>query len=113
MKLRYVLIGLAVVALIIVGSLSSKLIESLDAEQIMITQDPIDGDLHTHTTAGMKPQRLGSLEKYDKAFRAFCGPQELYPDAQNRYRTSEQEIRFNDRAPAKISYSFQCFMPHA
>jgi len=107
MQLKHVVIGLLVIGLAIIGSLAGKLVEPLDSEQMMMTQDPIDGDLHFHNTAGMKVQRLGSLEKYDKSSRAYFSAD---PDL-GGHEDQSQSIRFNDKASAMLSYSFQYFLP--
>jgi hypothetical protein len=48
-----VLIGLIIVA--------NKMLVNVASDEIVVTQDPIDGDLHYHVTQGLKNQNMGQL----------------------------------------------------
>ena len=100
-------IVLLVIAIIIIGASSSKLIERLDGDQVMITIDPIDGDYHVHNTAGMKFQRLGQVLKYDKSAQAWFSQMEDQGEKGNQ----ALRIRFNDKGGASLSLSFRYYIP--
>jgi hypothetical protein len=38
--------------------------ENVDAHELMVLQDPVDGELHVYTSAGWKPQWFGKVTKY-------------------------------------------------
>lgn len=53
--------------LLIVGSCASfGIVEKLDADEIMVVQDPLDGELHWYTSPGLKPQWWGRTVTYKK-----------------------------------------------
>jgi|APSaa5957512576_1039674.scaffolds.fasta_scaffold06411_2 hypothetical protein len=96
-----------VIALIFVVASSSKLIERLDGDKILLTVDPIDGDYHWHTTAGMKAQRLGQTYDWHKSSQAWFSSKEDQGGTHNQ----ALRIRFNDKGGASLSLSFRWYMP--
>lgn len=85
-------IGVVVIVLIL---LSGQLFENLDAEQVMVIQSPISGDLAWYKDPGIKWQGGGKVTKYLK--RSF-------------YRFSIP-VRFNDGGHADMIGSVQYEMP--
>ena len=43
---------------------SGKLYENVDAHELMVLQDAVDGELHVFTSSGWKPQMFGKVTKY-------------------------------------------------
>lgn len=54
------------VMLLVVLVLGGKVVENVDANQIVVIQDPIDGELHWYNTAGIKWQGFGRVTAYPK-----------------------------------------------
>src|SRR3989338_9115337 len=54
------------VMLLAVFVLSFKIAENVDANEIVVIQDPIDGELHWYNTAGIKWQGFGHVTAYPK-----------------------------------------------
>ena len=104
------------VMLLAVFVLSGKVVENVDANEIMVIQDPIDGELHWYVTAGIKWQGFGRVTAYPK--RA------IYDFKCSEYKegTSESQcaegtadgrisIRFNDGGHGWVDGSIQYEMP--
>jgi regulator of protease activity HflC (stomatin/prohibitin superfamily) len=86
------LVGLVLLVMLLsIGSL----FESLDAEQVMVIQSPVSGELTYHVTPGMKWQGAGRVTKYPRrTIYEFKIP-----------------IRFNDGGHATMHGSVQYEMP--
>lgn len=93
---RKVFGGVALLALLIVGACGmSGVVEPVDADEIMVVQDAMDGELHWHTTPGIKSQWYGRVTKYKKrSTYAFKAP-----------------VTFNDGGKGEIHGSVQYEMP--
>lgn len=85
-----------VAIVLIFGTVTSGyLFENVDADEICVIQDAVDGELHVYFTPGVKAQLFGKVTKYPKR-AAFA---------------SEEEMRFNDGAKAKVDVSIQYEYP--
>ncbi|OGN09391.1 MAG: hypothetical protein A3J46_01125 [Candidatus Yanofskybacteria bacterium RIFCSPHIGHO2_02_FULL_41_11] len=104
------------VMLLAVFVLSGKVVENVDANEIVVIQDPIDGELHWYITAGIKWQGFGTVTVRQK--RA------IYDFRCSEYKegTSESQcaegavdgrisIRFNDGGHGWVDGSIQYEMP--
>ena len=58
---------ICVIGTIILISFAGSAFEGVDAEEIVIIQDPIDGELHVYTTPGLKYQNFGTATRYQKS----------------------------------------------
>ena len=74
---------------------SSKIWENVDAEYIMILQDPIDGEIHCFTDPGIKVQGFGKITYYPK----------------RDYFNIQRKIRFNEGGTADLHGSMQFEYP--
>jgi hypothetical protein len=90
-------IALVVLALILVRVGTAMIFEGVDADEILVVQDPFDGELHWYTTAGLKWQGFGKVTTYKK--------RSIY-DFNSR-------IRFNEGGHAMLAGSMQWEMPLA
>lgn len=96
LNLKQVLaIALSAVVLIVLLVFSSSVIERVDADEIMVVQSPIKGDLTWHITAGVKYQGFGKVTLYPK--------RSIY--------TFETPVRFNDGGHGTMHGSIQYEMP--
>lgn len=64
-KLIYGIVGVLLGIFLIVASF--KMFEDVDAGEVLIVQDAIDGELHVYSTAGWKWQLFGKVEHYRKS----------------------------------------------
>lgn len=71
---------LTLVLLVFTVFFAGRLFESVDASEIVVIQDPMDGELHWYTTPGLKWQNFGTATSYPK---------------RSKFET-EQTARFND-----------------
>lgn len=106
-KMGIVLAVLAVIAVLILAFSFTSLVETVGADEIVVIQDPVDGDLHVYLTPGLKWQNWGKVEVYKKesqySFSAF--------EDEGESRDQSLKIRFNDGGNAKISGTCQWAMP--
>ena len=93
---RITLLVLSVVVVFVALLFLGRLVENVDADEILVVQDPIDGDLHWYTSPGIKPQWFGSVTTYSK---------------RDIYNIADGRIRFNDGGHGVISGSIQYDMP--
>ena len=103
-------LALAVALLLVIGFTSSSLIENLDADHMLVIQDPVDGDLHWYTDAGMKWQGFGKATQYPKRGQ-FWFTKESERDIDANRGDLSIKIRFNDGAHALLSGSLSYDMP--
>lgn len=92
---RALSIGITIGLLLICAIFVTKMAENMNADEIMVVQDPIDGDLHWYTSAGVKYQGFGSTTTYKK--------RDLYE--------FEAPVQFNDGGKGVIHGSIQYDMP--
>jgi hypothetical protein len=67
--IKTTLLVLCIFVSVFLISISGKLFEKVNADEILVIQDPIDGDLHFYTQAGIYFQKLGKVTKYQKSFQ--------------------------------------------
>lgn len=89
----------------------NRLVENVDTNEIKIFQDPIDGELHFHTDAGMKAQMFASVVTYPKKGEVvFVPPTEIAIKSKDAdiygYR-----LRFNDQGGATLFGTISYKMP--
>lgn len=107
-------ISIAVFAIIAITCLSlvGSVVESVDANEICVIQDPIDGELHWYTTAGYKAQWFGKVTKYPK--RNIFRFNAVYEDREGKRHIVEDhriKVGFNDGGGGMIDGSIQYDMP--
>jgi regulator of protease activity HflC (stomatin/prohibitin superfamily) len=88
--------GIALLAMLLIGSCATiGVVESVDAGEIMVIQDAMDGELHFYTSPGIKPQWWGRVTNYQKrATYEFKAP-----------------VTFNDGGKGEIHGSVQYELP--
>lgn len=92
---RVFFLGLAVVVVGVVLMAGKNLLENVNADEIMVIQSPISGEMSWYTTPGIKWQGLGKVTKYTR--------RSIY-EFQN-------QVRFNDGGHATMHGSIQYEMP--
>lgn len=85
---------------------SFQVVERVDADQILVVQDVVDGDLHWYTSPGVKPQWFGKTTVYPKRYIYEFSK----PDSEGETDTS-LKLRFNDGGHADMTGSIQIEMP--
>lgn len=89
--------GAALLICLIVASCGTfSAFEKVDADEILVVQDALDGELHWYTTPGVKPQWFGKTTSYLK---------------RDMYKFEGARIRFNDGGHGEIRGSIQFDMP--
>lgn len=99
-----------IVAVIIVAvafPIVFNLFENVNADEIVVIQDPVDGELRWYTNPGVKWQGMGSVTRYLKRDQFW------FSEKEDQGSTDEDalSVRFNDGAHAKISGAISWEMP--
>ncbi len=107
-KLRqYSAIIMVIFGALFLFSLSGRLVETVEADEVVVIQDPIDGELHFHFTPGMKWQGFGSVTKYKKESQYWFSALKDQGGVEDR----SIPIRFNDGGSARMSGSVRWKLP--
>lgn len=111
--LALVVAGVMLLAALVLGG---KVVENVGASEIVVIQDPIDGEFHWYVTPGVKWQGFGSITSYPKrAIYDFkCGEyKEGTSESQCAEGTTDGRIsiRFNDGGHGWVDGSIQYEMP--
>lgn len=103
------IVSLVLVALVGVFMLFSigSLVEKVDATEVLVVQDVIDGDLHWYTTPGLKWQGWGRVTKYHKRSQYWFSAK----TDQGQDVDQSIKVRFNDGGHGQVSGSIAWEMP--
>jgi hypothetical protein len=106
---RWVKFAVVAILLIIgVPYLLGNCFENVDAGEVVVIQDPFDGELHVYTTPGYQPQWFGKVTRYPRqAQYMFSAPTTKDGSEPN----TSKKIRFNDGGHGNLSGSVQWEMP--
>lgn len=104
---RWVAGIVGVVLIVVIAWSSSMILENVPADQIVVIQSPISGDLTWYTTPGLKWQGLGKVTSYNRSFQYWFS-RSL---DQGKGKDESLETRFNDGGHAKISGSVRVDLP--
>jgi hypothetical protein len=98
-----------VLMLILTVTFAGRMNEEVDAGEIVVIQDPIDGELHIYNQPGLYWQNFGKATHYKKSTQFWF----TKPDAAKKEDTPDQsiKIRFNDGGHAAISGSVRVDLP--
>lgn len=102
-----VILACSAVLLIIAVSMMGSLVESVDAGEIVVMQDPIDGELHFWKSPGLYYQNFGKTTHYKKSFQFWFTAEH----DQGEGRDQSIQVRFNDGGHANISGSLRVDLP--
>lgn len=103
-----ILAGMAVFSVFFFLFVATKVVESVNAEDILVVQSPIKGTLTVHVTPGLKYQGFGRITFYPKRDMYEFDGETMVVDGME-YTGSK--IRFNDGATAVVSGSVQFDYP--
>lgn len=108
---RYIISAIGVAVVLILLVFSGKVFENVDADEVLVIQSPISGDLAWYVTPGIKWQGGGKVTAYPKRaiYEFSCWKDdkgECVPANDKRIK-----IRFNDGGHAYMSGSIQYEMP--
>ena len=100
----------SLILLVVLGILSGKMWETVDADEVVVIQDPVDGELHFFVggteTGGLVFQNFGTPTHYKKSFQFWFSK-----DAEEGNGDKSIKIRFNDGGHASISGSVRINLP--
>lgn len=99
------------ILLIVFFVLSGKMFETVDADEVVVIQDPIDGELHVYiggtATGGLVFQNFGTPTHYNKSSQFWFSKDK----DQGEGKDQSIKIRFNDGGHANVSGSVRINMP--
>jgi len=99
--------AILVIVAIVLLSFSSSVVEDVPADEIVINQMPISGELLFWTTPGLKGQWGGSTTLYQKSFQIWFSDK----DNQGAEEDDEIPVLFNDGGNGYISGSIRILLP--
>jgi len=99
-----------VFAVVAVATASCGFYEHVDAGDVLVCTDPVDGEIHTFTTPGMQQQNWGTCETYSVSFQYWFD--DKAPDsAFDEYVGPPIPVRFNDGGKATLRGSVRVDLP--
>lgn len=108
MSLKKIIIScISGIALIFLIAYIGKLAEDVQAGEIVVIQDPIDGELHVFNQPGLVSQNFGKVTHYKKSFQYWFSSK---PEDGSKEDQSIK-VRFNDGGHAQLSGSIRVDMP--
>lgn len=105
---RIVVVALGVIALIATFIIVPKLWEDVDAGEIVIIQDPVDGNLHVYSQPGWQWQGMGRVTHYRKSNQFWFLAKEK-PDRDEV--DNSIGVKWNDGGHCNISGSVRYDLP--
>lgn len=84
-----------------------KITEDVDAGEIVVIQDPIDGELHVYSQPGWVNQSFGIATHYKKSFQFWFSKHKDQRDETDQ----SIPVRFNDGGKATVSGSVRVNLP--
>jgi regulator of protease activity HflC (stomatin/prohibitin superfamily) len=111
-RLGAIVIG--VVASIFIVIALVRTMTTVDAGEIVVKQNALDGDLQIWTTPGLKFQNFGSIEAYPQSAQYWFESQSTAGEGEEQKKDSLEQclhIRFNDQGTAKLCGSVSWEMP--
>lgn len=104
---KIVSLAASVVGLILLVVCLFGLFEKVNADEIVVIQDPFDGELHIYTDSGLKVQAFGKVTRYKKSSQYWFSAS---PKEGSKEDTSIR-VRFNDGGHAYLSGSLRFDLP--
>lgn len=95
---RVAVLCIAALVVLVVLIASGKILESMDAGEVMVVQAPMSGELTWHTSPGIKWQGFGDITKYHKRGQFWFSAKPGEPEDESK----GIKVRFNDSAHGTI-----------
>lgn len=103
------ILGITLGFLLVIGlTISSKLFEDVDAGELVVIQDPFDGELHVYNTSGMVWQGFGKVTHYKRS-NTFWFNWKI--DGKDTTADKTIPVKWNDGGHAAISGSVRYDLP--
>ena len=103
-------VATVIILLVLLWS-SGSLVENLAANDIMVIQSPVKGELAVYTTPGIKWQGFGKVTKYRKRDQFWFTVTGMRGDGETTKQDESIKVRFNDGGHGSISGSIAWEMP--
>ena len=100
-------VALSILLLILLISFSGRIGEDVGAGEIVVIQDPIDGELHVYTQPGWKYQNFGSATHYRKSTQFWFSKSA----EDGSVKDQSIPVKWNDGGHSTISGSARWDMP--
>jgi hypothetical protein len=108
------LVGVGALVVVVVMAVAApfvatNMVENLDANEVMVIQSPIAGELTVHTEPGVKYQGFGTVTKYPR--RSEYSFVREVKDGPKAGDATAKKLRFNDGGHADLSGAVSWEMP--
>ena len=104
---RWVTIAIGVVLVIVLAAFSTRIFQNVAADEVVVIQSPLSGDLVWYTSPGLKWQGFGKVTSYKKSFQYW------FSSKKDQGSKTDESISttFNDGGHAMVSGSVRVDMP--
>ena len=104
---KIVMMVVGVILLIVSITFAGRMYEEVGAGEIVIIQDPVDGQLHVYNQPGLYWQQFGTATHYKKSTQFWFSKAKDQGDPADK----SIKVRFNDGGHAQISGSVRVDLP--
>jgi regulator of protease activity HflC (stomatin/prohibitin superfamily) len=104
-------LGVGVFLLLLLAVSAGSLFENIDADEIMVVQSPVSGELTWHLTPGLKWQGFGKVTVYKKRAQYWFSNQNNQGQDDDLAKDRSQRIQFNDGGHANLSGGISWELP--
>ena len=92
---------------------ASEMFENVDAREIVVIQDPFDGDLHVYTEPGYQWQTFGKVTRYPRRAEYRFNSAVVDKEGNSDGVDTSKRLRFNDGGHGNLSGAVSWEMPLA
>lgn len=110
---RIVAIALSAVLLVGLFLSASEMFENVDAREIVVIQDPFDGELHVYTEPGYQFQAFGKVTRYPRRAEYRFTSTAVNAEGKAEGTDTSKRLRFNDGGHGNLSGAVSWEMPLA
>ncbi len=100
-------VGLGVVTLIVGVILIANMVTTVNADEVVVKQDVIGGQLHVWDTPGVHWQNFGTITRYKRSAQFWFSARE----DEGKKTDDSIKVRFNDGGHGNISGSLRYYLP--
>ena len=110
---KYAILAVSVVGLLLLVTMITSLVTTVDAGEIVVKQSIVSGNLEVWTKPGPEAQLFGGIERYKKSDHYEFGARSKGDESTTQETENCLRARFNDQGTASICGSVTYDMPES